>query len=65
MKLNSKTLLVVILAGLGLFALVMVLILAEKLLAIWQHLQDAPLWITLLYALVILLVALMPVWPFL
>ena len=65
MKLNSKTLLVVILAGLGLFALVMVLILAEKLLAIWQHLQDAPLWITLLYALVILLVALVPVWLFL
>ncbi len=65
MKLNSKTLLIVILTALGLFALVMVLILAEKLLTIWQHLQDAPLWVTVAYVVVIVLVAVLPVWLFL
>jgi GTP-binding protein EngB required for normal cell division/uncharacterized protein (DUF697 family) len=65
MKLNSKTLLVLILAALGLFALVMVLVLAEKLLTIWQHLQEAPLWLTVLYVAVIVLVAALPVWAFL
>ncbi len=65
MKFNSKTLLVLILAALGLFALVLVLILAEKLLTIWQHLQEAPLWLTVLYVVVIVLVAALPVWAFL
>ncbi len=65
MKLNSKTLLMVIFTVVGLFALVMVLILAEKLLAIWQYLQDAPLWVSIIYAVVILLVATIPVWLFL
>ena len=46
MKFDSKSLLVIVLTALGLFALVMVLILAEKLLTIWQHLQQAPLWLT-------------------
>lgn len=55
----------IVLVALGLFALVMVLILAEKLLTIWQHLQDAPLWVTVMYAVVILLVALIPLWLFL
>ncbi len=55
----------VILTALGLFALVMVLILAEKLLAIWQYLQDAPIWVSIVYAVIILLVATVPVWLFL
>lgn len=54
----------IILTALGLFALVMVLILAEKLLTIWQHLQEAPLWVSILYASVILVVATIPVWLF-
>jgi len=65
MKLNSKTFLLIVLVALGLFALVMVLILAEKLLSIWQHLQDAPLWVTVIYAVVIVLVAVFPLWLFL
>lgn len=65
MKINSKTLLILILTALGLFALVMVLVLAEKLLTIWQHLQEAPVWISVLYAVVIVLVATLPVWVFL
>ncbi len=64
MKLNSKSLLFVILSVLGLFALVMVLILAEKLLAIWQYLKDAPLWVAVLYGVVIFLVATLPIWLF-
>jgi len=64
MKLNSKSLLLIIILALGLFALVMVLILAEKLLTIWQYLQDAPLWVSVVYGLVIVLVAVLPVWLF-
>jgi len=55
----------VILSVLGLFALVLVLILAEKLIFIWQYLQQAPLWVSIAYAVVILLVATIPVWLFL
>lgn len=65
MKLNSKTFLLIVLLALGLFALVMVLILAEKLLTIWQHLQDAPVWVSVVYAMVVVLLAIMPVWLFL
>ena len=65
MKFDSKSLLLIVLTALGLFALVMVLILAEKLLTIWQHLQEAPVWLTVLYVVVILAVALLPVWLFL
>ena len=64
MKLNSKSLLVIILTALGLFALVMVLILAEKLLTIWQHLQDSPAWVSAIYVTIILVVAIVPVWLF-
>ncbi len=65
MKLNSKTLLAIIITALGLFALVMVLILAEKLLAIWQYLQEAPVWVSVLYASLIVVVTTVPVWLFL
>lgn len=65
MKLNSQTFLMVILTVLGLFALVMVLILAEKLLAIWQYLQQAPMWVGVVYAVLILVVTTLPVWLFL
>ncbi len=65
MKLNPKTLLLIVFVALGLFALVMVLILAEKLLTIWQHLQDAPWWVGITYGLVIALVAILPVVLFL
>ncbi len=61
MKLNTKSLLLIVFVALGLFALVMVLILAEKLLAIWQYLQEAPLWVGIAYGLVIMLVAVLPV----
>lgn len=64
MKLNSKTLLVMALTALGLVALMVVLVLAEKLLAIWQYLQEAPLWVTVLYGTLIVVVAVMPVWLF-
>ncbi len=64
MKLNSKSLLAIIFTVLGLFALVMVLILAEKLLAIWDYLQSAPLWVTVMYAALIVVVTSIPVWLF-
>ena len=64
MKLNSKTLLVVALTAMGLVALMVVLILAEKLLAIWQYLQEAPPWVTVMYATLIVVVAVIPVWLF-
>ncbi len=51
--------------ALGLLTLVMVLILAEKLLTIWQYLQTAPAWFAVLYLLIIVLVAAVPVWLFL
>lgn len=65
MKFDSKSLLLIVLTVLGLFALVLVLVLAEKLLTIWQHLQQAPAWLTVLYGMVIVAVALLPVWLFL
>ncbi len=65
MKLNSKTLLMVILTSLGLFALVLVLILAEKILSLWQYLQEAPIWVSVVYGMVIFLIAVLPVVLFL
>ncbi|WP_223786741.1 GTPase [Marinicella meishanensis] len=64
MKLNSKTLLVMALTAMGLVALMVVLVLAEKLLAIWQYLQEAPLWVSVMYASLIVVVAVIPVWLF-
>lgn len=46
----------------GLLAVVLVLVLAEKLLAIWHYLQQAPLWLVFVYAALLLLVALLPLW---
>lgn len=65
MKLNSKSLLLIVFSILGLFAVVLFMIMTEKILAIWQYLQDAPAWVTAVYALVIFLIAIVPVVLFL
>ncbi|MCX7545305.1 GTPase domain-containing protein [Marinicella gelatinilytica] len=62
MKLNSKSILAVVLLTLGLLLLLLMLVLAEKLLSIWHYLQQAPVWFWLLYALAIMIVALLPLW---
>ncbi len=62
MKWNPKNLIALAATLLGLLAVVLVLVLAEKLLAIWHYLQQAPLWLILIYATVLLFVALFPLW---
>lgn len=65
MKLNSKSLLMTVFTLLGLFAVVLVMVLTEKILAIWQYLQQAPAWVSVLYASAIIVVATLPVLLFL
>lgn len=49
-------------AVLGLLAVVLVLVLAEKLLAIWHYLQEAPFWLVMIYATLLIVVAALPLW---
>ncbi|HFC30155.1 MAG TPA: hypothetical protein ENJ44_03825, partial [Oceanospirillales bacterium] len=57
MKLNSKSILTAIVILIMIVSLFLVLMLTEKLLSIWHYLQEAPLWVSLLYATVIFAVA--------
>ncbi|WP_154224094.1 Era-like GTP-binding protein [Marinicella rhabdoformis] len=62
MKWNPKNLIALAAAFMGLLAVVLVLVLAEKLLAIWHYLQQAPLWLVFIYATILAFVALFPLW---
>ncbi|MCF6287910.1 MAG: 50S ribosome-binding GTPase [Proteobacteria bacterium] len=62
MKFNSKSILTFIIVAILLVSLFIVLMLTEKLLSIWHYLQDAPLWVSILYGTVIMLVALFGVY---
>ncbi len=62
MKFNAKNLLLAAAAILGLLAVVLVLVLAEKLLAIWHYLQQAPFWLVMVYANLLIVIALLPLW---
>lgn len=62
MKWNPKNLMALAATFLGLLAVVLVLVLAEKLLAIWHYLQQAPFWLIFLYATLLVVVALFPLW---
>ncbi len=62
MKINSRTLLTVLVIFAVLAALLLVLILAEKLLNIWHFLQTAPVWVVGLYLLALLAVSAMGLW---
>ncbi len=65
MKLNSKAILTTIIAVIAIALLLLVLLVTEKLLSIWHYLQEAPLWVSFLYATVIMLVAVVIVYLYL
>ena len=62
LKFNSKSILTVFVVVIVIIALFVVLMLTEKLLSIWHYLQEAPLWVSVLYASVITLVAIFGVY---
>ncbi len=62
MKLNSKTILAVVLLAFGLLLLLLLLVLAEKLLSIWHYLQQAPVWLLVAYLIMLTVAALLPIW---
>jgi len=57
LKFNSKSILTFIIIVIAVVSLFFVLLLTEKLLSIWHYLQEAPLWISVVYAIAIILVA--------
>jgi small GTP-binding protein len=57
LKFNSKSILTVFVVVIVIVALFVVLMLTEKLLSIWHYLHQAPLWVSVVYASVIMLVA--------
>jgi small GTP-binding protein len=65
LKLNSKSLLTFLVIGVVIVSLFLVLLLTEKLLTIWHYLQEAPFWVSFLYAAVIMLVAVFGVYLYL
>jgi small GTP-binding protein len=65
LKLNSKSILTFIVIGIVIVSLFLVLVLTEKLLAIWHYLQEAPFWVSFLYSAVIMLVAVFGVYLYL
>ena len=62
LKFNSKSILTFIIIVVVVISLLLVLLVTEKLLSIWHYLQQAPLWITVVYALVIMAVAIFGVY---
>ncbi|MFK8011214.1 MAG: GTPase [Marinicellaceae bacterium] len=58
MKFNSKSILVTVIAIVAVAALLLVLLLTEKILSIWYYLQEAPLWVSFVYATVLMAVSL-------
>ncbi len=65
MKFNSKSILTFVIIAILVVSLLLVLVLTEKILSIWHYLQQAPLWVTIIYSSVILLVALLGVYLYL
>ena len=65
MKFNSKSILITVVAIVAIALLLLVLLVTEKLLSIWHYLQDAPLWVTFVYASVIMAVTLFIVYLYL
>ena len=65
MKLNSKSILTFIVVGIVIVSLFLVLLLTEKLLSIWHYLQEAPFWVSFLYAAVIMIVAVFGIYLYL
>ena len=57
MKFNSKSILTVFVTFIIIIALFVVLMLTEKLLSIWHYLQEAPLWVSTVYSVAIMSVA--------
>ena len=57
MKLNSKSILLFAIIVVVIISLLLVLLVTEKLLSIWHYLQQAPLWVSFIYATLIMLVA--------
>lgn len=57
MKFNSKSIFSVVLGIISIALLLLVLLVTEKLLSIWHYLQEAPLWVSFIYATGIMLVA--------
>ena len=57
MKFNSKSILATVIVIVAIALLLLVLLVTEKLLSIWQYLQEAPLWVSFIYGTVIMLVA--------
>lgn len=57
MKFNSKSVLATVIAVIAIAILLLVLLVTEKLLSIWHYLQEAPMWVSFVYATVIMLVA--------
>ena len=62
MKFNSKSIFTILIGIVAIAVLLLVLLVTEKLLSIWHYLQEAPLWISVLYAGVIMLVAFLVVY---
>lgn len=62
MKLNSRSLLLFATLLLGLLAVVLLLVLTEKLLTIWHYLQQYPLWLLSFYGLLLLVLGCLPMW---
>jgi hypothetical protein len=57
LKFNSKSIFSVVLSIVAIALLLLVLLVTEKLLSIWHYLQEAPLWVSFIYATGIMLVA--------
>jgi len=57
LKFNSKSILATVIVIVAIAILLLVLLVTEKLLSIWQYLQEAPLWVSFVYGTVIMLVA--------
>ena len=62
MKFNSKSIFTILIGIVAIAVLLLVLLVTEKLLSIWHYLQEAPLWVSVLYACVIMLVAFLVVY---
>jgi small GTP-binding protein len=62
LKFNSKSILTVFVVFIITIALFVVLMLTEKLLSIWHYLQEAPLWVSVVYGVVIMAVAIFGVY---
>ena len=65
MKINLKAIILAFIVLASLFSLLLVLMLTEKLLVIWQNLKSAPIWMVIAYALAVSLVAFFAIYMYL